>query len=91
MNTTVASFTCCEIRRALAAAPAGAQSAPTLTDVRAGTMLSTVNNGPVNEAKYSADVVLKLLAGKQVPKRVVTPAEVVTKANVDQAVENCTY
>jgi ABC-type sugar transport system substrate-binding protein len=65
---------------------------PGLDEVRSGKMLSTMNNGPVNEAKHSAEVVLKVLAGdRNVPKWVKTPASVVTKATVDQAVENCTY
>lgn len=65
---------------------------PGIDEVRSGKMLSTVNNGPVNEAKQSADVVLKVLGGdKNIPKWVKTPASIVTKATVEQAVTNCTY
>jgi len=65
---------------------------PGLDEIRSGKMLATMNNGPINEAKHSAEVVLKVLAGdKNVPKWVKTPASIVTKATVEQAVENCTY
>jgi ABC-type sugar transport system substrate-binding protein len=65
---------------------------PGLDEVRSGKMLSTMNNGPVNEAKHSGEVVLKVLAGdKNIPKWVKTPASIATKANVEEAVTNCTY
>lgn len=65
---------------------------PGIDEVRSGKMLSTMNNGPVNEAKYSGEVVLKVLAGeKNIPKWVKTPASIATKANIEEAVTNCTY
>jgi ABC-type sugar transport system substrate-binding protein len=60
--------------------------------VRAGKMLATIDNGPMDQAKASADTVMKILRGnKDLPKVTIVPSEVVTKANVEQHAADCTY
>src|SRR5262249_14095730 len=63
-----------------------------LDAIRAGKMDSSMDNGPVNQAKASADVVMKVLRGERnFPKQIVVPTAVITKANVEQAATDCTY
>ncbi len=63
-----------------------------LDAIRAGKLYASMDNGPVNQAKASADVVMKVLRGeKNFPKQMLVPTVVINKANVEQAAADCTY
>lgn len=63
-----------------------------LDAVRAGKLLATIDNGPINQAKASAEVVMKILRGeKNFPKATLVPTAVINKQNVEEHAADCAY
>jgi|GEM_PF-5803468 len=59
--------------------------------IEAGKMYATTNQGPVSEGEVAFEVGVELLEGKEVEPKVVTPNDVITKANVAKYAKECTY
>jgi ribose transport system substrate-binding protein len=59
--------------------------------ISAGKMYSSVTQIPTDLGRRAADVADEFFAGKQLPKAVLLPVELITKANVAQWRGPCTY
>jgi len=58
-------------------------SKPAIANIRAGIQDASVSQNPIKMAEKAIELVSDLKAGKEVPKDVVYPAQLITKANID--------
>lgn len=59
--------------------------------IKAGQMYASLSQIPTDLGKSEADAVNDYFAGKSLPKNVLLPVELITKANVDRWQAPCTY
>ena len=62
-----------------------------LAAIAAGKMYSSVTQIPTDLGRRTADVANEVFEGKQLPKAVLLPAELITKANLARWETPCTY
>jgi ribose transport system substrate-binding protein len=58
-------------------------SKPAIANIRAGIQDASVSQNPIKMAEKAIELVADLQAGKEVPKNVVWPAQLITKDNID--------
>jgi ribose transport system substrate-binding protein len=60
-------------------------SKPAIANVRSGVQDASISQNPIKMSEKAIELVADLEAGKEVPKNVVWPAQLITKDNIDSA------
>ena len=62
-----------------------------VADIEQGTMYATLYHTPINMGRDTANTVVKILKGEQVPRKQSRTPEIITKANVEKYKAECTF